>query len=81
MASFGPLRGTGQPYHHILPSLSINGPKLPTIEEIDTGDYLNHVRRPSKSALAGGYLARIGCLRAIFEARQDLFLLNIIMNE
>ena len=76
MASFAPLRGSGEAYIHIRPMLPINGPKLPTNEEIQVGDYLSHVRRPSKAAMAGGYLARYGCLRAIFEARQDLFSLE-----
>lgn len=70
-------RNNGKAYNHIIQNLQINGPRILSLEEIETGDYLKYVKEPSKSAIAGGYLARIGCLRVLIEARQDLFLMAI----
>lgn len=52
----------------------INGPRLPTLEEIQGRGYLNHVVQSNMSALAGGYVSEIGCCRAIFESYQDLLI-------
>jgi len=73
VASFGPLRCSGQPYVHVVPIFALHGPKMPNAEEIEAKGYLQHVRQSTATALAGGYLSQVGCTRAIFEAHQDLF--------
>lgn len=46
---------------------------MPTIDELSTLGYLNHVRRPDKGALAAGFRPELACYRALFESRWDLF--------
>uniref|UniRef100_A0A914E3F9 RING-type domain-containing protein n=1 Tax=Acrobeloides nanus TaxID=290746 RepID=A0A914E3F9_9BILA len=71
-ASFGPLRTAGAPYVHRVPELPLNGPKLPRIEDLANLGYLSHIRMPSVGRVAGGYVAEIGCMRALIDSRQDL---------
>lgn len=77
MALLGSNRSSGKAYIHIMSNLKINGPKIPSLNEIECGDYLKQVKTPPPSVIAGGYLARIGCMRALMEARQDLFFLDL----
>lgn len=78
IASFGPLKEHGKAFEHSVPILPLNGPAMPSADIIESDEYLLHVRRASTAAVAGGYMARIGCLRAMFESRQDLFSLSIV---
>ncbi|KAH7713000.1 CBN-MNAT-1 protein [Aphelenchoides avenae] len=70
--SLGPVRQAGQPYAHRVPEMPLNGPRMPTDEEIEQLGYLQHIRQPSAARVAGGFLPVLGCSRALFEARQDL---------
>lgn len=73
ITSFGPLRVSGKAYFHTVPTISYNGPVMPSIEELKISGYLNHVRKPDLSALAAGFRHEIACYRALFECRWDLF--------
>ena len=46
------------------PSLPFSLP-APSWDELETGGYLNHVRRASPQANAGGYTEHYACLRAL----------------
>ncbi|KAI6184208.1 RING-type domain-containing protein [Aphelenchoides bicaudatus] len=72
--SFGPVRISGKPYHHVFTPLVFNGPVMPTIHELSNSGYLNYVRKPEPGALAAGFRHELACYRALFESRWDLFL-------
>lgn len=72
--SLGPVRQSGQPYMHKVLEMPVNGPRVPTDEEVEQLGYLQHMRQPSAARLAGGFLPVLGCSRALFEARQDLLI-------
>lgn len=72
-ASFGPLRISGAPFVYRIPELPINGPPLPSVESLSSMGYLQHIRGVSAARRAGGYLPEVGCMRALFESRIDLF--------
>ncbi|KAI3415747.1 hypothetical protein GPALN_005331 [Globodera pallida] len=71
-ATFGVIRPSGKPYYHSQPTLSLNGPPVPGDEELERSGCLQFVRQAPPSSVAGGYLARIGCTRAILEAHAEL---------
>uniref|UniRef100_A0A914HGI1 RING-type domain-containing protein n=1 Tax=Globodera rostochiensis TaxID=31243 RepID=A0A914HGI1_GLORO len=71
-ATFGVIRPSGKPYYHSQPTLFLNGPPVPGDEELERSGCLQFVRQAPPSSVAGGYLARIGCTRAILEAHADL---------
>ncbi|KAK0423274.1 hypothetical protein QR680_008060 [Steinernema hermaphroditum] len=71
--SFGPVRQMGKPYHHVPPQLTLNGPLLPPVEHLEGLGYLQYIRQASNRRLAGGYTSALGCMRALTEARVDLF--------
>lgn len=64
-------RLTGQKYAYKPLDLPINGPPLPSLEEIEAS-YLVHMKIASPHRIAGGYTSSLGCERALFEARNDL---------
>ncbi|KAL3124703.1 hypothetical protein niasHT_001540 [Heterodera trifolii] len=70
--TFGVIRPSGKAYYHSQPTFSLIGPPLPSDEEIERLGYLQFVRQASTSSVAGGYLAQIGCTRAILEAHAGL---------
>lgn len=53
-----------QQYEYEPPNLPPSLP-APTWDELESGGYLNHVRRASPSAVAGGYTEHYACLRAL----------------
>jgi CDK-activating kinase assembly factor MAT1 len=73
IATFGPLRVSGKPYVHTPTILPLNGPVMPTIDELKDSPYLSHVRKPDPGALAAAFRQELACYRALFESRWDLF--------
>ncbi|XP_063393040.1 CDK-activating kinase assembly factor MAT1 [Cydia fagiglandana] len=49
------------------------GPDAPTIQEIVTGGYLQHVRAENEAEKAGGYSSTLPCLRALQDALAGLY--------
>ncbi|VDD91889.1 unnamed protein product [Enterobius vermicularis] len=72
-ATFGPLRVSGAPFIYRPPDLLINGPPLPTWENVSSMGYVQHIRTVSKGRLAAGFTPETGCMRALFESKVDLF--------
>lgn len=72
-ASFAPVRVSGRPFVYRPPELPINGPALPSVEQISNGGFLQHIRTFSAARRVGGFTAEICCMRALFESRIDLF--------
>lgn len=60
-------------YRYEPPVLSSTLP-APTWEELEDGGYLNHVRRASPQAMAGGYTEHYACLRALQDFMSSHFL-------
>lgn len=60
-------------YHYESPVLSPTLP-APNWEELEEGGYLNHVRRASPQAVAGGYTEHYACLRALQDFMSSHFL-------
>uniref|UniRef100_A0A1I7YU64 MAT1 domain-containing protein n=1 Tax=Steinernema glaseri TaxID=37863 RepID=A0A1I7YU64_9BILA len=71
--SFGPVRQMGKPYQHVPPQLTLNGPALPPVDLLGDLGYLQNIKPASNRRLAGGYTSALGCMRALTEARIDLF--------
>ncbi|KAF7636527.1 RING-type domain-containing protein [Meloidogyne graminicola] len=71
---YGVVRHAGKPYFHATPILSINGPPMISEYELIENNFLKHIREPSVQSFAGGFHAKLGCMRALYEARADLFL-------
>lgn len=67
------IRIAGRAYVHQPLELVINGPSMPSAEQIEAMGYLAHIRQASADLIAGGYTSALGCSRALFEARIDLF--------
>lgn len=67
------IRIAGKAYVHQPLELVINGPPMPSANDIEKMGYLNHIRHASADLVAGGYTSALGCSRALFEARIDLF--------
>ncbi|PIC49123.1 hypothetical protein B9Z55_007831 [Caenorhabditis nigoni] len=67
------IRIAGRAYVHQPLELVINGPPMPNPAEIESMGYLAHIRAASQDLIAGGYTSALGCSRALFEARIDLF--------
>ncbi|CCD71696.1 CDK-activating kinase assembly factor MAT1 [Caenorhabditis elegans] len=67
------IRVAGRAYVHQPLELVINGPPMPNVSEIEALGYLAHIRQPTAEYIAGGYTPMLGCSRALFEARIDLF--------
>jgi len=42
--------------------------------ELIENNFIKYVREPSVQSIAGGFHSKLGCTRALFEARADLFL-------
>lgn len=72
-ASFGPLRVSGAPFIYRPPELLINGPPVPTWENVASLGYVQHIRTISKGRLAAGFTPETGCMRALFESKIDLY--------
>lgn len=60
-------------YHYEAPILSATLP-APSWDELEEGGYLNHVRRASPQAMAGGYSEHYACLRALQDFMSSHFL-------
>ncbi|CAJ0955581.1 unnamed protein product, partial [Mesorhabditis belari] len=71
--SFAAHRIAGRAYIHKPVLLELNGPPMPTMEEIESSGYLQWVREPSAHRRAGGFTSAIACYRALLEVRLDLF--------
>lgn len=67
------IRIAGRAYVHQPLELVINGPPMPNSSQIESMGYLAHIRTASPDLIAGGYTSALGCSRALFEARIDLF--------
>lgn len=67
------IRIAGRAYLHQPLELVINGPPMPNSSQIESMGYLAHIRNASTDLIAGGYTSALGCSRALFEARIDLF--------
>uniref|UniRef100_A0A1I8C1P1 RING-type domain-containing protein n=1 Tax=Meloidogyne hapla TaxID=6305 RepID=A0A1I8C1P1_MELHA len=73
-AVYGVVRHAGKPYFHSTPVISLNGPPMPSEYELIENNFIKHIREPSIQSIAGGFHSKLGCMRALFEARADLFL-------
>jgi len=73
VTTFGQVERKGKIYVHEAPHPALHGPRMPTLEEITNDGYLRYVRRTNRAETAGGYVPLVGCARALFESRQDLF--------
>lgn len=67
------VRIAGRAYVHQPLELVINGPPMPSASQIESMGYLAHIRNAPSDLVAGGYTSALGCSRALFEARIDLF--------
>lgn len=67
------VRIAGRAYVHQPLELVINGPPMPNSAQIESMGYLAHIRNATPDLVAGGYTSALGCSRALFEARIDLF--------
>jgi len=74
--SFVPLRPHGAPFDYRMHELNLNGPIVPDIHSLATLGYLQHMRTASESRLAGGFTTEMGCSRALFDSRVDLYALG-----
>lgn len=54
-------------------SMEVNGPGVPEVFELDSAGYLRNIRKATPDQTAGGYHESYGCIRALTEARLDLF--------
>lgn len=63
----------GEPFVYEPMELDLNGPQVPSINELGSMGYLKHIRAASLWQLAGGYHESLGCYRALIEAHCDLF--------
>lgn len=70
---FGSIRPSGKQYIHKQLLLSINGPALPSEQDLEEFGYIHHIPQATISALAGGYTTTLSCQRALLEAHSDLF--------
>ncbi|KAK6737934.1 hypothetical protein RB195_020183 [Necator americanus] len=62
-------RVSGRAFEYKPPRLLINGPPLPSKEELESKGYLQHIRAASLARVAGGFTTHTGCLRALFDSR------------
>lgn len=53
--------------------LQLNGPKLPTIKELISRNYLNNVRATDELERAGGFESHYSCSRALLDAFCGLY--------
>ncbi|KAK6028167.1 CDK-activating kinase assembly factor MAT1 [Ostertagia ostertagi] len=65
-------RMSGRAFEYKPPRLLINGPPIPSKEELEAKGYLQHIRAASLARVAGGFTTHTGCLRALFDSRVDL---------
>lgn len=65
-------RMSGRSFEYKPPRLPINGPPIPSKEELEAKGYLQHIRAASLARVAGGFTTHTGCLRALFDSRIDL---------
>lgn len=66
-------RQAGRSFFYQPLQLPINGPAVPTYDELESLGYLHHIKKPSNHRVAGGFTAQTGCQRALLESRIDLF--------
>lgn len=53
--------------------METDGPRAPTVDELVTNRYLDHVRAPGPDEKAGGFESTVSCLRALQEAVVGLY--------
>lgn len=63
----------GPAYEYVAPVIVYDGPKVPTVDEIESNGYIRHVRGETPLERTGGYRSIIACQRALQEALQGLF--------
>lgn len=63
----------GPLYVYEEPELTLKGPAVPSIEEIEAKKYTKHIRAENQTERAGGFQSKISCLRALQEAMQGLY--------
>lgn len=68
-----PKVNEGTPFIYVKPNFNLNGPKVPSLSQIESNGYLNHIRTVTASESAGGFLAKYSCLRALQEAFGGLY--------
>lgn len=54
-------------------TLQVDGPRLPTEDEVLTKGYTNHVRSVTEQEKAGGFRSNIACMRALQDAFSGLY--------
>lgn len=54
-------------------TLQVDGPRLPTEDEVLTKGYNNHVRSVTEQERAGGFRSNIACMRALQDAFSGLY--------
>ncbi|XP_014282532.1 CDK-activating kinase assembly factor MAT1 [Halyomorpha halys] len=60
-------------FNYVAPIFETEGPRAPSVEEVLSGPYLEHVRAPGHDERAGGFESTISCLRALQEAVVGLY--------
>jgi len=63
----------GEPYVYEPMLMELNGPPVPSIDELGSRGFLKHIRAAATWQLAGGYHESLGCYRALIDAHCDLF--------
>ncbi|XP_015109855.1 CDK-activating kinase assembly factor MAT1 [Diachasma alloeum] len=72
--NFLPVPKDDGPLYSYTPlAMEIDGPTAPTLREITSHGYINHVRAETSTERAGGFKATIACLRALQEAMAGLY--------
>lgn len=68
-----PKADEGPLFEYTEPEFTLNGPTVPSLEEIEARKYTKHIRTEGLVERAGGFQSKISCLRALQEAMQGLY--------
>lgn len=68
-----PKADEGPLYEYVEPEIALNGPTVPSLEEIEAKKYTKHIRSEGPTERAGGFQSKISCQRALQEAMQGLY--------
>lgn len=68
-----PKADEGPLFKYEEPEIVLNGPAVPSLDEIEAKKYTKHIRAEGLAERAGGFQCKISCLRALQEAMQGLY--------
>jgi CDK-activating kinase assembly factor MAT1 len=63
----------GPLYKYEEPEFINNGPRVPKLEDIESGGFCKYIRLETPAEKASGFQTKISCMRALQEAMQSLF--------